>query len=82
MGTHNEKGIICGYHGWYDWYLSANLANKNNLNNHLAKKLNFIPKQLKNTVYAFDYNDLTGLKKLLKNDSDRIVKMEVQKTSS
>ena len=80
--TERKKVAICGYHGWHDWYLSANLANKNNLNNHLAKKLNTfgVPKQLKNTVYTFDYNDLTGLKKLLKNDSEiGIVKMEVQR---
>ena len=40
-----------------------------NLNNHLAKKLNTlgIPKQLRNTVYTFDYNDFEGLK-LLSND--------------
>ena len=80
--TERKKVAICGYHGWHDWYLSANLANKNNLNNHLAKKLNTfgVPKQLKNTVYTFDYNDLTMLKKLLKNDSEiGIVKMEVQR---
>ena len=29
----NKKDIIvfCGYHGWHDWYLSANLSNKKNL---------------------------------------------------
>ena len=26
-----KKNIaICGYHGWHDWYLSANLSNKKN----------------------------------------------------
>ena len=23
-----DKVAICGYHGWHDWYLSANLNNK------------------------------------------------------
>ena len=80
--TERKKVAVCGYHGWHDWYLSANLANKNNLNNHLAKKLNTfgIPKQLKNTVYTFDYNDLSGLKKLLNNNPEiGIIKMEVQR---
>ena len=27
-----KKNIaICGYHGWHDWYLSANLSNKKEL---------------------------------------------------
>ena len=30
---------ICGYHGWHDWYLSANLTDKNKLNKHLLKGL-------------------------------------------
>ena len=50
---------ICGYHGWHDWYLSSNLANKNNLNNHLMKSLsiNGVPKNLKNTTFTFEYNN-------------------------
>ena len=23
-----NKVAFCGYHGWHDWYLSANIANK------------------------------------------------------
>ena len=34
-----DKVAICGYHGWHDWYLAANLKNKKNLNNHLLKDL-------------------------------------------
>ena len=31
--AYTKKDIIlfCGYHGWHDWYLAANLANKNAL---------------------------------------------------
>ena len=34
---------------WHDWYLAANLKNKNNLNNHLFKglKAKGIPNELK-----------------------------------
>ena len=35
----NEKVAVCGYHGWHDWYLAANLKSKKNLNNHLIKNL-------------------------------------------
>ena len=50
---------ICGYHGWHDWYLSANLTNKKNLDNHLLKGLSTIgvPKKLKNSIYTFEYNN-------------------------
>ena len=30
--TGKNKIAICGYHGWHDWYLAANLVNKNKLN--------------------------------------------------
>ena len=44
-----DKIAVCGYHGWHDWYLSSNLANKNNLDNHLMSNLNVngVPKNLK-----------------------------------
>ena len=32
-----DKVAICGYHGWHDWYLSANL--NSNLDQHLIKGL-------------------------------------------
>ena len=55
-----SKVAICGYHGWHDWYLAANLANKKNLNNHLLKNLKplGIPKNLKNTVIPMESNNL------------------------
>ena len=33
--TGKDKVAICGYHGWHDWYLSTNLKNKKNLDQHL-----------------------------------------------
>ena len=29
--TNKHKVIVCGYHGWHDWYLSANLSKENSL---------------------------------------------------
>ena len=29
-----DKIAICGYHGWHDWYLSANLSDSSNLEDH------------------------------------------------
>ena len=34
----------CGYHGWHDWYLSANISESDNLNDHLLRtKSNGVP---------------------------------------
>ena len=35
--TYSKKQniAVCGYHGWHDWYLAANLNNDKSLNNHL-----------------------------------------------
>ena len=34
-----DKILICGYHGWHDWYLATNLGNTSRLNNHLLSGL-------------------------------------------
>ena len=33
--TPNKNVAFCGYHGWHDWYLSANINSKKNLDQHL-----------------------------------------------
>ncbi len=70
---------ICGYHGWHDWYLSANIKSKNKLNTHLLPGLSTIgvPKKLAHTVFPFEYNDFQKFKKLCKKNNIGVVKMEV-----
>ena len=78
----NKPNIaVCGYHGWHDWYLSSNLANKHNLDKHLFKnlKINGVPKELKNTVYTFEYNNYHQLKNLVDKKNIGIIKMEVER---
>ena len=76
-----DEVAICGYHGWHDWYLSANLANKKNLNNHLLNDLNpiGIPECLKNTSHSFQYNDIESLEKIISERSIGTVVMEVSR---
>ena len=76
-----DNVAVCGYHGWHDWYLSANLQNSKSLDNLLLKGLNIngVPKNLKNTVFPFRYNDLDALKNLIKHKNIGIVKMEVMR---
>jgi len=75
----SQNIAICGYHGWHDWYLSANLRNKKNLDQHLLKGLSplGVPKNLKNTTYTFNYGDFKSLIKLVKLKKIGIIKMEV-----
>ena len=80
--TKKNKIAICGYHGWHDWYLAANLKNKKNLEDGLMKGLKYsgVPKNLINTVFPFKYNDFEGLKSLIKNNPEiGIIKMEVSR---
>ena len=70
---------FCGYHGWHDWYLSANLGNEENLSGHLLPGLepNGVPKNLRGTVFPFEYNDFEKLKKLVDSKDIGVIKMEV-----
>ena len=70
---------FCGYHGWHDWYLSANLNKKNNLDEHLLKGLSSIgvPKELKNTVFPFQYGNYEQILNIIKKKNIGIIKMEV-----
>ena len=56
--------LFCGYHGWHDWYLSANLNNKENLNKQLLSGLKpkGVPNNLVNSSYPFLFNDIQSLR--------------------
>jgi len=79
--TKKNNIAICGYHGWHDWYLSANLQKKKNLENHLLKGLSIegINKKLINTCFPFEYNKINQLQKLIKNKQIGIIFMEVSR---
>lgn len=70
--THKDKVAFCGYHGWHDWYLSANLNNSSGLNDHLIPGLdpNGVPRALEGTAIPFYYNDLKGLEKIVAEHGD------------
>jgi glutamate-1-semialdehyde 2,1-aminomutase len=76
-----DKVAICGYHGWHDWYLAANLTDGKNLNTHLLPGLEpkGVPQELQGSVLPFHYNDYTGLEELVKNHDVGVIKMEVSR---
>lgn len=59
--------LFCGYHGWHDWYLSANLADDKALDGHLLPGLEprGVPRCLKGSSHPFVYNDTAGFVALL-----------------
>lgn len=74
-----DKVAICGYHGWHDWYLSANHNAGDDLSSHLLPGLspNGVPKDLKNTVLPFHYNNYEELESLVNDNDVGVIKMEV-----
>lgn len=74
-----DKVAICGYHGWHDWYLSANHNGTDDLSGHLLPGLNptGVPKNLKDTVYPFHYNNYEELLSIVENNDIGVIKMEV-----
>lgn len=72
---------VCGYHGWHDWYLSANLADDEALDGHLLTGLepNGVPKNLRHTVFPFEYNRFDQLREIVDNWEVGVIKMEVSR---
>jgi glutamate-1-semialdehyde aminotransferase/spore coat polysaccharide biosynthesis protein SpsF (cytidylyltransferase family) len=53
--TNRDKVIVCGYHGWQDWYIGTTLRNKG------------VPKATSDLSTSIPYNDLNVVEKLLKS---------------
>ncbi len=66
--TGKDKILFCGYHGWHDWYLSANLVSKRKLDTHLLSDLEplGVPKGLAGSMIPFKFNDKQDLEKIVK----------------
>ena len=56
--------LFCGYHGWHDWYLSANLADDAALDGHLIRGLSpaGVPRGLKGTAPTLPVQRYGGLR--------------------
>jgi len=78
-----DKVAICGYHGWHDWYLSANLSDDKSLDGHLLPGLqpNGVPRNLKNTVFPFNYNRIDELEAIISKHDIGVIKMEVARST-
>lgn len=81
--SQKDKVAFCGYHGWHDWYLSANLANKKNLDGQLLPGLEpaGVPRVLRGTAIPFRYGEIKEFEKIIKKHSKDIgvIIMEVKR---
>ena len=72
---------FCGYHGWSDWYLSANIDSEDNLSRHLLPGLSSVgvPEHLRGSSIPFQYNKFAELEKIVSENDIGVVVMEVQR---
>ena len=71
--TGKDKVLFCGYHGWHDWYIAANLGSEE-LDSYLFPGIEPIgvPKVLEGTTIPFEYGNLNMLEDLLKKNAGEI----------
>ena len=69
-----SRVAFCGYHGWHDWYLAANISDDSNLDGQLLAGLqpNGIPRELNGTAIPFMYNDMESLDRVVARYGDSI----------
>jgi glutamate-1-semialdehyde 2,1-aminomutase len=74
-----DNVAVCGYHGWHDWYLSANHNGGDDLSSHLIAGLSpkGVPRNLKNSVFPFNYNNYEELLDIVEKNDIGVIKMEV-----
>lgn len=72
--TKKDIVLTCGYHGWHDWYLAANLEKGDPLSGVHLKGLepDGVPDGLKGTNYVFHYNNYEEYEYLLRKYSGKI----------
>lgn len=74
VATRKEVVVFCGYHGWMDWYLAANLGKDDALNDQWIPGLPPIgvPKGLVGTAIPFRFNDLKSFDAALAEAGDNL----------
>jgi glutamate-1-semialdehyde 2,1-aminomutase len=76
-----DQVAFCGYHGWHDWYLAANLGDGTTLAGHLLPGLEpkGVPQDLQGSILPFNYNRYDELEALVKNHDVGVIFMEVSR---
>ncbi len=72
--TNRDRVAVCGYHGWHDWYLAANLADPSALDSHWLPGVEpaGVPSVLRGTTVAFDYGDIQAIDRMAAENGDQL----------
>ncbi len=72
--TDRSLVAVCGYHGWQDWYIAANLGDTDALRGHLFPGLDplGVPRELRDTVFPFQLNARDEFESVLDRCGDRL----------
>lgn len=78
--TGKDLVLVCGYHGWHDWYLSANLSEGDALaDQHLAGLAPLgVPSGLAGTNLPFHYNDIEEFEELINKNQHKIASVVME----
>lgn len=65
--TARTRIAVCGYHGWSDWYIAANLGDSAGLDGHMLPGLDpaGVPEALRGTTMAFPFDRLDALEAMI-----------------
>jgi glutamate-1-semialdehyde aminotransferase len=72
--------LFSGYHGWSDWYLAANIGDKDGLDGQLMPGLDpaGVPKGLEGTAIPFAFNDIDSLRDTIKGKEKNIAAIMIE----
>ena len=66
--TGREKVVVCGYHGWHDWYIGTTTKNLG------------VPQAVRDLSLAVPFNDPNAFEDLLKKQGDEIAAFIIEPT--
>tara|TARA_B100002052_G_scaffold299188_1_gene336233 strand:- start:19081 stop:20409 length:1329 start_codon:yes stop_codon:yes gene_type:complete len=78
--TGRDVVLFSGYHGWTDWYLSANLSDDDALDGQLMPGLKpaGVPRGLTGTAIPFNFNDIESLREKIKGQEKNIAAIIIE----
>jgi glutamate-1-semialdehyde 2,1-aminomutase len=80
--TKRDVIAFCGYHGWSDWYLAANLAEGHALDSQLLPGLNAngVPRGLQGTALPFHFNHIDELAAIVREHGKNLAAVIMEPT--
>jgi glutamate-1-semialdehyde aminotransferase len=75
---------LCGYRGWHDWYLSANLGATTALDGHLLPGLDTkgVPRGLAGLMHPFHFNKLDEIEAIVAEHGEQLATIVMEPVRS